>query len=278
MGIAATGVGLLSFLATGFRPANQSAQGVVAGFDQSFTVKSQIEYYRAVIIDPNGTVSIRRVFIIYDYAEESVDGIFRLLPDHGDEGFILLSKQERNKKPHFAFRKGGDKQAETLTYRHIRRPLRPLGFHIEDILDDDKEEWEHQFIDAATVDGRESRIIENRHSDEEMQRYSPYGKRHTYFAKADSRFLKVDFFDKRGRIMKTTRATAHSNVGTIEHPQVRARILQTFDHRSNITVIMVKLQARYDLTLPEEMFEPSHIVSWGESHDNRIFEWLKEDE
>ncbi len=134
-----------------------------------------------------------------------------------------------------------------------------MGFHIEDILDDDKEAWRHEFIDAAVVDGRQSRIIENRYSDEEMQRYSPYGKRHTYFAKADSRFLKVDFFDKRGRIMKTMRATAHSNVGTIEQPKVRARILETNDHRSNTTVVMVKLQARYDITLPGEIFQSSYV-------------------
>lgn len=69
----------LILTSTAFRLPQNTAPDIVNKLDQSFIVDSQLELYKTVEVDMDGNIDIGEMLIMYQYAEDGVYSISRIL-------------------------------------------------------------------------------------------------------------------------------------------------------------------------------------------------------
>ena len=200
----------------GFRLPRNTAPEVVAQFDQTFLVGSQVELYGGAQINADGSVRTFRFFILYQYDEERVRGVFRLLTDStSDPGGTLLVLQEAGKVFKMYFRDfSTDAKARRIPVEEMAQTIAFTDWHFEDALDDDKTDREFYNHTLGYVDGVECDVVSDRFTDPAIQKHSAYGERRLFFAREDSRYLTTEKYDRGGKLIKAIQAWNHKNVGT----------------------------------------------------------------
>ena len=93
----------LFLTATAFRLPQNTAPDIVRKFDQSFVVESQGELYKPVEIDMDGNVDTGEMLIMYQYAEDGVYGIFRILSSKKNAGYINLTIQKKARNLKYSY-------------------------------------------------------------------------------------------------------------------------------------------------------------------------------
>lgn len=248
-----------------FRSYRDSGAKIVEEFDGSFQVSSQIEHYQTVHIAPDGQVEIGDMLLIYYYKDYAVYGLIHILSPDSLRGATLLSIQKEGEKPIIYRYLPGMEKAEKLTQSQWRERVGDSPWNYEDMLDDDKEDWDHVNRGVDTVDGTEAYVIFSTYNDPYLKRISAYSKRETYLARDDSRFLKTIFYDRSGDPAKTFNASMHRNIhGANEEPKIRAKRIHVTDHVSGAMNTMSVISAVYDIPLPMSFFNPDNLPEWNE--------------
>ncbi len=262
----------------GFRLPRNTAPEVVAQFDQTFLVGSQVELYGGAQINADGSVRTFRFFILYQYDEERVRGVFRLLTDStSDPGGTLLVLQEAGKVFKMYFRDfSTDAKARRIPVEEMAQTIAFTDWHFEDALDDDKTNREFYNHTLGYVDGVECDVVSDRFTDPAIQKHSAYGERRLFFAREDSRYLTTEKYDRGGKLIKAIQAWNHKNVGTPDKPLIRAQsMIVRYFERGSITVQSI-IKARYNLPLPRDLFSPEYLDSWNEDTDRELIRLLEE--
>ncbi len=260
---------------SGFRAFSPQATKEFENNEKSFSVRSHAELYTMVRIDEDGSVHIDNWLLAYEYRGEATRGIWRILPDDDQESVTLLSLQLPGQPPQVWLQDGDDGKVEEVSGIDRRRAFGPSDWNIEDIYDDDKNQWRHRRLGNATVRGQEAMVIESRYGDPELKENSRYDKRRVYLGLLDRRFLQADAYDAGGDLIKTINAAHHANVGTQDDPRIRARRLEILDYVDGSITIMVQVKAAFDLELPQELFTPEALAKWNPQTDKEILAKLK---
>lgn len=263
--VLALGAGL-----SGFRALNPEVSKDIESNAKSFAVKSHAELYTMVRVDNDGSVHIDKWLLAYEYRGDATRGIWRILPDDDQDAVTLLSLQRPGQPPQIWLKDGSNGEVKEVKGIDQRRAFGPSDWNIEDIYDDDKNNWRHRRLGNATIRGQEAIVIESRYSDPELKENSRYDKRRVYLGLLDRRFLESDYYDASGDLIKTVNAAHHVNVGTTENPRIRARRLEILDFVDGSITVMVQIMAAFDLDLPAELFTPEALASWDAHTDKDI--------
>ncbi len=130
--------------------------------------------------------------------------------------------------------------------------------------------WIYKDLGIQTVKGVDCNVIEGRFARPELQRQSAYRKRHYFFARDDNRAMKVDYFDRRGMLLKTLEVSGHEHLAGDASQQLRARRMQVNHYQGGITLIMTRVKSAYDKPLRDEWFTPEDIARWTDERDEEV--------
>ena len=269
---------ILSLLAgSGFRLPQNTAPEVVANFDRSFLVGSQVELYGGAQINADGSVQPFRVFILYQYDDHRVSGVFRLIPDSKNEaGGTLLLIQEAGKIFEMYFRDfSKDASSRRIPLEEMAQKVTFTNWNFEDSLDDDKTDRDVYDRALGYVDGVESDVVFDRFSDPEIQKFSAYAKRRMHFARDDSRYLMTEMYDRSGKLIKAIQGWHHRNVGTRKNPLIRVQSMMVRNFESGSITVQRIIKARYNLSLPRGLFSPKYLDSWSDETDQELMHLLE---
>lgn len=269
-------VGLL-LTATAFRLPQNTAPDIVKKFDQSFVVESQVELYKTVEVDMDGNVDTGELLIMYQYAEDGVYGIFRILSSKKNAGYINLTIQKKGQKPKIFLFDPTLNSVREIKGHNMKQSLGQTAWNLEDTIDDDKEEWIHKIIGRGYYGGSDCNIIEGHFANAELQSQSAYKKRLLYLTRDDGRLIQSEVFDHNDRLLKTVRASEHENVIENGPPQIRAKRLEITHHLKRTITVLVSMKSRYNLPLPKGLFSKEYLISWGEETDREILSLLDEE-
>lgn len=274
--LAATSL-LMVLLFSGFRPFPQTADEAVADLEEAFQVRSHAELYTMVRIEKNGEVHTDHWLLMYEYDDRSTRGLWRILPRDGHESATLLSIQEPGKSTEIYFKEGDGDSVEKLEGLARRGEFGPSDWHIEDIYDDDKHDWKHRKIGSMQVRGVPTMVIESRYNDPELREVSNYSKRRVYLAKNNQRFMRSDYYDRAGGIVKTVNAAHHEDISQDGPPRIRPRRLEIVDFKDGSITVMVRVYSVFDEALPHDFFSIEGVETWDSSTDEKLMALLDKD-
>jgi len=260
----------LSLVAAGFRISNNNPKDIVDKYEENFQVGSQVELYKATTVDRNGNVDEAEMLVLYSYKRDAVYGLFRILKSVKNQGYNFLSIQRRDELPKLYVYNPDRSAVRDVSKMGFDDSLADTPWYFEDILDDDKEEWFYRDLGIETVRGVDCNVIEGRFAREEVQRQSAYRKRRYYFARDNSRAMKVDYYDRRGMFLKTLEVSDHEHLAGDASQQLRARRLQVSHYQSGKTLIMTRVKSAYDKPLRDEWFTPEGIANWTDQRDEEV--------
>lgn len=198
-------LGLILFFSA-FRLPHNTAPEIVKRFDQSFIVDSQVELYKTIEIDIEGNTDIGKMLIMYQYIEDAVYGIFRILSSEQNAGFINLTIQKQGEKPKIFLYDPNEDEVSEIKGRRMKQSFGQTAWNLEDTLDDDKEEWLHKTVGWGNYGGQDCNIIEGHFASEELQAQSAYKKRLLYLTRDNGLLIQAEAFDHQDRLIKTFRA------------------------------------------------------------------------
>ena len=269
-------VGLI-LTSTAFRLPQNTAPDIVKRFDQSFVVDSQVELYKTVEIDMDGNIDTGEMLIMYQYAEDGVYGISRILSSKRNAGYINLTIQKKGQNPRIYLYDPKKNIVSEIKGEEMKQSFGQTAWNLEDTLDDDKEEWIHTIVGRGYYGGDDCNIIEGHFANKELQAQSAYKKRLLYITRDDGRLIQSEVFDQEGQLIKTVRASEHINV--IEHgsPQIRAKRLEITHHLKRTITVLIAVKSRYNLPLPKGLFSQEYLKSWSVETDKEILSLLEND-
>lgn len=260
----------------GFR-SGLTPSAVVRRFDESFRVHSQAEHYRVTIVGGDGATETGRMLILYRYEDSAVRGIQRYTPDRGSGEFILLSVQKSGELPRIFLDAPSLGFTGEVGPEDWKRELPLPGWHVEAVLDDDKEAWDYVGRFSSAIGEIPVSVVEARWSDPMLRAASPFAYRVAYFARDDNRIVQVEYFDESDRLVKTLRASQHRNTAAEPPERIRAhRLIAETAGKGEIS-IMSLVEAAYDIDIPAGFFAPATISRWGEETDRAVFRLIRGD-
>ncbi len=266
--------GLVCLFLLGFRQPQFSADGIVARFDASFDVSSQVEILKSVRVSKDGDVLITETLVIYQILDDGARSLVRYLGTGKLAGFTLLMIQRKGEEQQFYRFDPAVGRVIELAGEELRGTLPESDWNFEDMLDDDKEDLTHKFLGTQTVSGIPCSQIETRYADRRQQSMSNYEKRHFYFAKDDGRLVMIEFYDRKDRMYKTLRAAAHSAVLEGNPTQIRHRRFEIVNHLTDTVTIAVVVASEYDVPLPRNVFAVENLGKWTGEFEDAVLAFL----
>lgn len=260
-----------------FRPFNNAADDIVEKSEASFSARNQFEHYEILRITEDNRIHRGGMLLIYEYTEDGVQGLWRILDSSPDlPPATLLNLQPNEGHPSLFLYEPATSTAGRIDGIGQRRTLSTTDWHLEDILDNDKETGRAFSRDGNDVmEGQYVFKIRSRYTDPVLRRNSAYGEGVAYFTVNDKRFLKLELFDKSNQIMKTINPDNPINLGDAANPRYRSRIIELIHHRQGTRTLLVLQAAVYDIDHDPDLFTPEFARLWGPEQDEQILSLLK---
>jgi hypothetical protein len=207
-----------------------------------------------------------------------VRGLVRVLPDEdGHGGGLALCLQQAGKTPRMFTVKQGDEAPREISGPAARGTIGETPWHFEDMIDDDKQEWDWEPARARQfIEGQECRVLVGNWADPALRYSSPAGERRLYLRVSDPVMVKTEFFDRRGEYFKTLWPRDFRQVGSGERQRAH-RIEIRHAARQSLTMMILR-EGSYDLPLPEGLLEPEFLPLWSAETDQRLLQLLTEDQ
>ncbi len=272
-------LGLLAGLSTpllGFRPIENEGRDVVRAFEETFLVNSHLELYRIYVFEASGEVKLGWMYLIYEYKDDKVYGLWRILEESEDLTPATLLNIQPYERPGDLFlydRKLGN--LGKLSARERRGYLSDTDWHLEDIQDNDKAGMDFFRDGAVVLEGTYATKITSRYKNPSDQRLSVYGQAIYYFSAPGNDFLKLELHDQGGNFLKSIRAANYFDHGTEEHPLSRPARIEIVNQQRGSMTICVKHSAAFNLELPEDIFTTRRAKNWSKTDDDALKALLK---
>lgn len=254
-----------------FRPAYNAGQQLIEAAEKNFTVSSHIELYKVYHIELDGTLTQRRMFLMYQYDEDQVYGLWRLLEEADQTGITLHSHQTKGKQPRLYLHDPTRNLSGEILGRDKRIPFGRTNWFLEDIYDDDKEDWNYarQPVERFFNNLNAYPIIAT-YKDPVLSNESHYKKRIIYLNQKDERFLRSDFYDFRNVLLKTIEVDLPVNVGSESKPQYRAQRIIIRNHQNHSVTFMLLTKSKFNQPIGKKYFTPDFIQSWTQADDIKL--------
>jgi hypothetical protein len=252
----------------GFRPFSDESEDLVTALESKFQAVHQVELYQASIFQKDGTILHSQLLLFYQYDAEEVNGLWRVLPGDGFAGATLLSLQGPDYNPPRLFYKDGARKVGSWVEGEDKRQrLGPSGWNLEDIYDDDKEDWNYTRGTSQLIGNAFCSRIDQSYRDPILRRESAYGSRRVFISAETSLFKQSDYLDREGRLIKSLMADNHVNLGTPGSPRYRARTLIIRHFIDGSTTVLTLTHANYECELPSDFFTQKTVRNWDEEDD-----------
>lgn len=261
-----------------FRPLVDPGKKLIQKAEENFDVTSHIELYQVFHIEIDGQLTQRRMFLMYQYAPNKVCGLWRILEEKDTPGITLHSQQIVGQLPKIFLHDPTKNISGAIEGKSRRMRFGKSNWFLEDIYDDDKEDWSYDRKGIELLNGVSSYRIVARYNDPVLKEQSIYGKRVLFLQQSDDRFIRSEMYDQRDRHFKTLIADVPSNVGTEADPQIRARRLIIHNHLDHSVTIMLRKKALLNQSIPEQYFTSEYLTRWTSEDDQALIKMLTSEE
>lgn len=255
----------------GFRPFSDDSEALVEALESNFQAYFQVELYDLVQFEKGGEVRRSQAFLIYSYGQDSARGIWRILPSESFPAATLLSLQGPDfKPPQLYLRAEGSSSGVWMTGEDKRQPFGSTAWYLEDIYDDDKENWNNTRGNPTYVNRIYCNQINQSYGDPTLRRESLYSRRTVFLSMQDNLFIQSDFYDRSDRLLKRLLGSNHQNLGSEAKPRIRALRLVMDHFVRDVLTVMTLTHFNYDLELESGFFSPDNIDQWDAGTDQSL--------
>lgn len=260
-----------------FRPSFHAGQQLIEASEENFTATSHIELYKVYHIELDGTLTQRRMFLMYQYVDDHVYGLWRLLEEPGQPGVTLHSYQEQGRRPRLYLNDPTRNRSGEITGTDKRIPFGNTNWFLEDIYDDDKEDWSYVRQPLKRYFNNINVIpVVAEYNDPVLGEESQYSKRIIYLNQVDERFIRSDFYDRSNNLLKTIEVDLPLNVGSEHKPQLRARRFMIRNHQDHSVTFMLLTQSLFNQPIAQQYFTLDFIRKWSSADDEALEQLLVE--
>ncbi|MGJ3242242.1 MAG: hypothetical protein ACFE0O_04695 [Opitutales bacterium] len=258
--------------ALAFVPAVKKSEELVQAAEEQFQVRMHAELHRFVRQDASGEVVTGRMFIIYRYLEERVDGVFRVLPDGDSPGAVLVMNHPQGNLPSLFLHEPAAGISKKLPMRERVRKLGPTDWYLEGIYDDDKNPWSWKPIGFETVRNERCSVIEGRYTNADLARSSVASFRRGYLAtgRENRRFLRANLYDRQGDLLYSLDIPSHIRIPINGRPQLRGNRIHLNDWKAGSTTLLVLDRGVWDEPLDDKLFSFAFAPKWDTATDEAL--------
>jgi len=210
--------------------------------------QTEVEFQKMILIDKSGKKDIREV---RRYAKEVEADVYRGLiafvepadirgtallnwqhADQDDDQWLYLPAQGRLQR----IAKGGKKNYFMGT-----------DFTYEDLESEEYDDYVYTILREEELDGTLFWVIEAVPANDEVKKNSGYGKRIQWVSKTDYTTLKVEFYDRRAKLIKTQTNAEFENVGgTMMRPKKVLMDNHKIEHKTLIGAVSREVNGEID--------------------------------
>lgn len=226
---------------------------------QRHRVDSASDTIVMLLIDKKGK---RKTRGIKRYAKKFTDGLARSLMVFTDpkdlKGTALLTWELGDGQHKQWLYLPGQKSLQRIAASAKRSSFMGSDFIYEDLQPDTIDQFKYSEPGTETVDGHPCYVIEVTPASKKKAKDSAYGKRIVYVRQDIFYTIKIDFFDKRGRKIKTQ--TNHDLVNLTGDVWYAQKVLMVHHKKKHKTLMGVKSKA-INVDLDDQLFSEAHVLS-----------------
>ncbi|MGF1483284.1 MAG: outer membrane lipoprotein-sorting protein [Opitutales bacterium] len=262
-----------------FRPGAGAPPSLIEKFEERFVVDSQCERYELIETFYDGRVEKNTMLMAYQYGEDYVLGLIRILPKGEHPGNLALSIQRNGETPKLYAYDFSESKARLLEGPPARATIGNVPWHFEDMIDDDKEPWDwKRQRGTVNVEGFECSVLVGNWGDPEMRYNSSAGQRRLYVALEDPIPKKMEFYDRRGNFFKTIWSRDFRDNSPDGQARLRAHRIEVRHNVRNSHTVMVLAEHNYDVPLPAGLFDPDFLPQWSLQTDAELLAVMRQDD
>jgi len=115
-------------------------------------------------------------------------------------------------------------------------------FTYEDMEKEELDDYKYKLLEEEEIQGRLCYVVEAVPANERIKRDSGYSKRIMWITKDNFLSLKIEFYDRREKLIKTQTTSAWKNIqGTIWRPEKMLMDNHKAQHKTSVTVMRTDL-------------------------------------
>lgn len=250
--------------------AQQIGKELIQESEENFQLSSHVELYNYTTVNKKGEIETGRMFIIFRYFEDKVQGVFRILATAESPGVTLVSNQPIGEIPELFLHDPKRRMSGLVPLSDRKQKLGNTDWYLESIYDDDKNPWRYQSLDPVVIRGEACKVVEGHYQDESLAEHSFMNCRKVYLSEKDSRAMLIESYDSLRNLIFSLEVPQHQMLNIDGEKQLRANRIHLTDHREGSTTLMHQVQAAWNPNLPNKFFKLSDAPQWDLTWDQFI--------
>jgi len=257
--------GLICFLCLGwiFMPGlcypEMTAKQVVQEQEKRHSVSSESGTVVMLLVDKRGNKEKR---LIKRYAKEVEPDISRLLlvfmKPADVKGTSLLTWQQKDRPDDQWLYLPARKKMQRIAGGSKKAYFLGTDFTYEDMEPEKLDRFSYRFVGSEQIDGNDCHVIDAVPADEKKKKESGYSKRRLWIRKDIFVTVKMDFFDRKGRLLKTLKNFEFKN---IEGNVWRADKSLMNNFKKKHKTLMGTKTRHINAPIPDKVFSERFILS-----------------
>ena len=223
---------------------------------------SQIETIKMVTLDMHGNITTREAIRTLRTDKSGIHySLLRMTGPADIKGVSLLNIQEDGKVALQYFYLPALGQVRQITGGSIKSYFLGSDFTYEDLLLKPVGDYEYERLLDEPVSGKNCYRLVVSPASKQSKSDSGYSKKEMFFSTDDYHLLKVDYFDKQGKFLKTLRFNDFvENSG--EDPGTHPTRMAMTHHQKKTTSMLAIIKGRYNEPVPQKYFNVEALKNW----------------
>jgi hypothetical protein len=240
-------------------PADLTGREIMERQQDRHALETETSTIVMLLLDDKGNQTTR---IMRRWSKRFPDGLYRnlcvFLEPRDIAGTALLTWQLEEGKSKQWLYLPGQETLRRIASQGRKSYFMGTDFTYEDLQPDTLENYQYEVKGSETLDGDPCTIIEITPGSKEIERESAYSKRLTWIRKDLLYPVKVEFYDRRGKCIKTQ--TNHELI-PLEGEAWTAKKALMINHRTDHKTIMGLKTCETGHTIDDSIFTERHILS-----------------
>jgi predicted RND superfamily exporter protein/outer membrane lipoprotein-sorting protein len=161
------------------------------------------------LVNNSGQERVRKTRVVTKLIEGTTDNrrMVRFLSPPDVKGTVSLMIEHSGKDDDLWIYLPALKKVRRLVASNKKDAFVGTDFSYGDVIGHRVEDWKHQLMKEATVEGKDCYLVESTPRNEEITSSSGYSKRLTWIDRSNFVALKGEFYDLNGQLLKTAQAS-----------------------------------------------------------------------
>jgi len=249
-------------LGSGFKAQTITGSTIMAEHQKRHGSTSQIETIKMVTLDMQGNISAREAIRSLRTDKSGVHySLLRILAPEDVRGVSLLNIQEDGKDTLQYFYLPALGQVRQITGGSIKSYFLGSDFTYEDLQLKPVGEYKYERLLNEPVSGKNCFRLVVVPVSKQGKSDSGYSKKEMFFSTDDYHLMKVDYFDKQGKFLKTLlfdEFVDNPGDGQGTHP---TSMVMTH-HQKKTKSMLVITNGRYNEPVPQKYFDVEALKNW----------------